>query len=129
MSYRLYSYTFFLFFSLNGCYLVLQLFLGSTLRNLAVRHKLLIPVFARFVRFRPKTCINMACMRVELYSYPDSGKYGWGYQLIKFCTWLLRPRSKPLPFLYIPLLTKKVTLSYNLYQYSYSKTLHPRSIL
>ncbi|KAJ7387006.1 hypothetical protein OS493_003969 [Desmophyllum pertusum] len=49
-----------------------KLFLGSTLRNLAVRHKLLVPVHARFVRFRPKTCINMACMRVELFSYPDS---------------------------------------------------------
>ncbi|XP_078360937.1 uncharacterized protein LOC144645292 [Oculina patagonica] len=50
-----------------------KLFLGSPLRNLAVRHKLLFPVFARFVRFRPKTCIGMACMRVELYWYPDSG--------------------------------------------------------
>ncbi|XP_022808682.1 discoidin domain-containing receptor 2-like isoform X1 [Stylophora pistillata] len=52
-----------------------KLFLGSTLRNLAIRHKLLIPVNARFVRFRPKTCINKACIRVELYSYQDTGKF------------------------------------------------------
>ncbi|XP_027060226.1 epithelial discoidin domain-containing receptor 1-like [Pocillopora damicornis] len=52
-----------------------KLFLGSTLRNLAIRHKLLIPVNARFVRFRPKTCINQACMRAELYFYPDFGKF------------------------------------------------------
>ncbi|KAL9981343.1 hypothetical protein ACROYT_G010034 [Oculina patagonica] len=51
-----------------------KLFVGSPLRNLAVRHKLLFPVHAQFVRFRPQTnaCINMACMRVELFWYPDS---------------------------------------------------------
>ncbi|XP_078361523.1 uncharacterized protein LOC144645865 [Oculina patagonica] len=51
-----------------------KLFVGSPLRNLAVRHKLLFPVHAQFVRFRPQTdaCTNMACMRVELFWYPDS---------------------------------------------------------
>ncbi|KAL9979550.1 hypothetical protein ACROYT_G017228 [Oculina patagonica] len=51
-----------------------KLFLGSPLTNLAIRHKLLFPVYAESVRFRPQTdaCINMACMRVEIYWYPDS---------------------------------------------------------
>lgn len=47
--------------------IISQTFLGNIVETQVVKHKLLRPITARYVRFLAKTYVNRICLRVELY--------------------------------------------------------------
>ena len=53
--------------SLTTLSFVLQIFLGNLVANVAVKHRLIRPITARYVRFEAKEFLVRICMRIELY--------------------------------------------------------------